>query len=72
MYRNIIMGSIINKCCEVCDCDCLGSQRRKVTARDIITDVKQFTEDELDDLKGYMIRHDPYLFAGQGCLGGCC
>ena len=53
-------------------CDCFGSERKKVTARDVYADVKHFTEDELDSLKEYLIRHDPYLFQGQGCLSGCC
>ncbi len=63
------MGSIFSECC---DCDCFGSERRKVTARDVYVDLKHFTEDELDSLKDYLVRHDPYLFQGQGICGGCC
>lgn len=63
------MGTWISTCC---DCDCFGREGKRVTARDIIVDMKHFTEDELEVMREYMIKHDPFLFQGQGCLGGCC
>ena len=62
------MGNMFSDCC---DCDC-WSVRKNVTVKDVITDIKMLTHEEIDNIKSKI--HDPWLFPGkreQRCFGCC-